>query len=220
MDDAPTLTLADAGALVGGYRWMEHRLFQITGSWAATCADPATRIHLLESSLQHAWHAGLWADRLPVLDHVDPEALTVPSGPAARPLFDAVWALAAHESPAGGAGSPASDVRRLAALYRVTLPRLVAGYSHHLAMASPVAEAPTIRALRLVLRDETESWQAGEAILQALLTRPELVAAAAETQRALETIVVEAGIGTGIVPWPDGGGAAARGAPVGGAPVR
>jgi len=212
VDDGPTLTLADAGALVGGYRWMEHRLFRITGSWAATCTDPAVQLHLLESSHQHAWHARLWADRLPALDHVDPEALTAPFGAAARPLFDAVetlpGTLLSPDAPGTRSGSIGGsvdplDVRRLSALYRVTVPRLIATYGRHLARASAVTEAPTIRALRLVLRDEMESWQAGEALLEALLTVPGLALVAAETQRGLESIVVEAGIGTGLAPWPD-----------------
>ena len=224
MDDGPTLMLADAGALVGGYRWIEHRLFQITGSWAATCREPAVKLHLLEASYQHAWHAGLWADRLPSLDHVDPEALSVPFGPASRPLLDAVEGGTRSAPPGPGPGvapgpvpgtaadADPLDAVRLAALYRVTVPRLVATYGRHLAMATAVADGPTIRALRLVRRDEVESWLAGEALLEALLASPEAAAAAAETQRELEAIVVGAGIGVGIVPWPDvAGGAAPRG---------
>ena len=90
MDEHPSLDLLAAAEMIGGYRWLEHRLFEITGAWSAQAHDPAVRLHLFEASHQHAWHAQLWADRLPLLDQLDPEALSVPYGPAAGPLIDAL----------------------------------------------------------------------------------------------------------------------------------
>jgi hypothetical protein len=200
--------LADAAAMIGSHRWVEHRLFEMTGAWSATGAHPAVRLHLFEMSHQHAWHAQLWADRLPALDGVDPEALSVPLGPALGPLFEGVWstgtAPGAADGPeaqrAGAEPGPATDVARLSALYRVVLPRLIATYGRHLATSSVVSDSPTIRALELVLRDETAQWQAGECLLQSLLADPEACHVAAEAQRTLEVLVVTTGVGPGLVP--------------------
>jgi hypothetical protein len=210
------LALPDAGHLVGGYRWLEHRLFEITGAWSGEAGAPALRVHLFEASHQHAWHADMWADRLPVLDGTDPEALTVPVGPVAGPLLDELDELAAR-----AASGPDADVTWLTGLCRVVLPRLIATYGRHLAAASAVTDAPTVRVLRLVLRDEVESWQAGESLLQSFIVAPENAAAAAAAQTRLESVVVgarvgagvgadvggAAGAGVGIMPWP---GAAAQ----------
>ncbi len=192
---APGLTLDQLAAIAGGYRWFEHSLFELTGTWAATAHAPAARVHLDEVSLQHAWHADLWGDRVPVLDRIDPDRLLRPPAPAFGTLVGAMAELTQ-------AGRGDADVRRLAALYRVAIPRLLATYDQHLRETSPASDGPVIRVLRLVLRDEAESWQAGETLLQSLLTGPEQVAAASETQLALESLVVEAGAGAGLVAWP------------------
>jgi hypothetical protein len=219
--DGASRTLAESAALLGSHRWTEHQLFELTGAWAATAGTPAVRVHLFEVSHQHAWHAQLWADRLPALDGVDPEALSVPLGPALGPLLDAVRSIGAgsppregqNVPPGGGAsgqevpdgpdgtGSAASpDVAQLTALYRVTVPRLVVTYRRHLASASTVTDRPTIRALELVLRDETASWEAGEGLLQSLLAQPGAPDLAAGVQRTLESLVVGSGVAAGLVP--------------------
>jgi hypothetical protein len=168
---------------------MEQRLFELSGAWAAEVTVPEVQIHLDQVSGQHAWHAELWMARLPVLDGTDPEALTRPAGPAVGPLFDALV-------------DSSGTVERLAGLYRVVLPRLLVTYDRHLLRAAPVADAPTVRALRLVRRDEIESWQEGEALLQRLLVGPGDAAAAAAVQQRLESSVVASAVGEGLVPWP------------------
>jgi hypothetical protein len=184
------LTLTRSAELYGAYRWMERRLFELTGSWAAEAVEPEVRLHLDVVSGQHAWHAELWEARLPMLDGTDREALTRPGGPVAEPLF-------------GALSEPATTVERLAGLYRVVVPRLLVTYHRHLQRAAPVADAPAVRALRLVRRDEVESWEAGEHLLQELLAGPEDAAVAAAVQARLETPVAGSGVGSGLLPWPD-----------------
>ena len=75
------------------------------------------------------------------------------------------------------------------------LPRLVAGYGHHLSRAAPVTDAPVIRVLRLVLRDDIEAWQATEAMIQALVRRPHDVAVVTAHQQELEQMVAGSGVG-------------------------
>lgn len=201
---APTsgLTLAQAAARFGAYRWVEQRLFELTGAWAAEATAPDARIDLDMVSGQHGWHAALWADRLPVLDGADHDALTRPGGPVLGPFF-------------GELSRQQGTVARLAGLYRVALPRLIVTYDRHLARATAAADAPAVRALRLVRRDEIEAWQAGEALLERLLARPEDAASAAQVQARLEATVVAAGGGSGLLPWPGdpGAEAPARGGP-------
>lgn len=188
------LTLFRTAELVGAYRWTERRLFELTGAWAVEADAPAVRLHLDRVSAEHAWHAELWAARLPVIDGVDPDALTRPLGPAVGPLMEALAATA-------------GTVGRLAGLYRVVLPRLLVTYHRHLERAVAVADGPVVRALRLVRRDEAESWAQGESLLEGALATPSDADAAAEVQRRLEATVVAAGAGEGLVPWPEGAGA-------------
>lgn len=192
------LPLEQWAALVGAYRWIEQRLFELAGSWVQLTADPETRLHLDLVSGEHGWHAELWEERLPVLDRLDPASLTRPLGPALGPLFAEVHRLD-HADRAGQTGT----VLRLAILYRVLVPRLLATYERHLRRSVPVSDGPTIRVLRMVVRDELESWQAGETLLERATCTPDDVTLAADTQARLETIVVNARVGAGLVPWPD-----------------
>jgi len=204
---ATALPIHLAAHLVGAYRWTEHRLFELTGAWAAEVPVPAVQVHLAGAAGQHAWHAELWAERLPVLDGVDPEALTRPLGPAMGPLLAALAGDPAAAPAPAPAGDPAASgghgvVQRLTGLYRVVMPRLLTSYALHLTRVVPATDGPTIRALTLVSRDDLELWRAGEALLQEVLRRPHDVAVAAAVQQRLESVVVAEGAGPGLVPWP------------------
>ena len=196
------LTLAQAAERFGAYCWVERRLFELTGAWAAEAIPPEARIHLDVVSGQHGWHAGLWADRLPVLDGVDHDALIRPGGPAMGPLLDEL-------------SRQPDTTARLAGLYRVVVPRLIVTYGRHLRRARAAADAPAVRALRLVRRDEVEAWQAGEALLEQLLVRPEDAALAAAVEARLEGTVVTEWGGSGLLAWPvdPGGEACVEGGP-------
>jgi len=210
-DDRSTpgpLPLGTGAALLGGYRWIEQALFELLGSWVGDVALPAVQVFLDGQSARHAWHAQLWADRLPVLTGVDPDGLTRPPEPAGVVLA----ALAGH-APAdgasfasdgqdGSAAGPQGVLPRLAGLYRVVLPRLVVSYGRHLAATSAVTDGPVIRALRLVLADEVEDWHAGERLVQRLVARPHDVAAVHDAQQRLESLVVAGSVTTGLVPFP------------------
>jgi len=184
-----SLPLSVTASLVGGYRWIEQRLFELLGAWAAEATRPELRAHLDEQSARHAWHASLWADRLPVRDGVSADELTVAPAVAAR-------VLAVLDE------SRSETAPLMAGLYRVVLPRLVTGYTRHLGATAPVSDGPVIRALGLVLTDEIEDWHAGERVVQGLLTRPDDVAPVSALVQTLESAAVEAGTGTGLTGWP------------------
>ncbi|HXR54581.1 MAG TPA: hypothetical protein VN793_05990 [Acidimicrobiales bacterium] len=188
IEEPTPLDLHQAAGLVGAYCAIERRLFELTGS-SATGPEmaPDVQVYLDALSAEHAWHAELWADRLPVVSGIDAQALVVIPAPA-REVLDEV-----------ATGGP---VETLAGLFRVVLPRLIVSYAHHQAAASAASEPPTLRALRLILSDEVEALVAGEALVQRLLGTSEAVAAAGRTVIGLETRLAEAGVVPGLVPWP------------------
>lgn len=188
-DGDRSLPLSVTASMVGGYRWIEQRLFELLGRWGAEATPPELRVHLDAQSARHAWHASLWADRLPVRDGVSADELT-----AAPPVAARVLALLDE--------SRSDAAPLMAGLYRVVLPRLVTGYTRHLGATSPVSDGPVIRALRLVLTDEIEDWHAGERLVQGLLTGPDDVAAVSALHQKLESAVVEAGSSGGLTGWP------------------
>src|SRR5208282_3353050 len=77
------LPLGRTAALVGEYRRIEAALYAATGAWVVDMPVAAAQVHLDAQSMRHAWHAELWAERLPVVAGLDPDALTRPSGAAA-----------------------------------------------------------------------------------------------------------------------------------------
>jgi hypothetical protein len=137
--DGPTfLSLESAAQRHGGWRWVERRLYELSGSRSATAGlTAATRVHLFEAATRHAWHAQLWAERLPVLAGWDPETLTVP--PSRR-------AEAALEELDGAAGEAAL----LQGLYGGVVPALLDAYRRHAGALSEAAGAPVLRVLRVV----------------------------------------------------------------------
>jgi hypothetical protein len=204
-----SLPLETTAALVGEYRWIETALYATLGAWVVDLPLAGVQVHLDAQSMRHAWHAELFADRLPVRSGVDPDALTRPS-PAAAALLAAMDGVepvgdgpGASWPPEGEAVPRPGALPRLAGLYRVVLPRLVTTYTRHLWVTSPVADAPLRRALTLVLRDATEDWMAGERLVQRLVDRPHDVAAVYEFLERLESVAVGAGAHSGIVALPD-----------------
>lgn len=166
---------------IGHYRWWEMRLFELLGAWARSMPEHEAAARLGDHSHRHAWHAELWGDLIPEIEHLSADrVVAAPDG-----LDDVVGVLE------GGAAADSLD--RLAGVYRVVLPRLVAAYGHHLDHTLPATDGPTMRALRLVLGDLTEELQQGERLLQGLVTSPDDVERAGGRARELETIIVSAG---------------------------
>ena len=209
VSDTAPLGLEVSAALVGEYRWIEHALYRLLGQWVTEMPIAAVQVHLDAQSMRHAWHAELFADRLPVMAGADPDVWTAPSAPTTA-LFAA---LSGSTPPTTGSApiAPSGDedvfehpgaLPRLAALHRVVLPRLVTTYELHLQLASPMTDAPVARALRLVLNDEVEDWQAGERMVERLVSRPHDVAAVYQFLQRLEAVVVGAGATSGLVAIP------------------
>lgn len=170
------VSLEEAGRVIGGYRWLEHRLFELTGKLSAEIEDDAARLYLSVVSGQHAWHEELWQNHLPVVKNLDPDTFTQPSSDG----IEAAITLLEHKN---------SCVERLAAIYRVVLPHMIVGYERHLAICNEVVDAPIMRSLRLVLRDEHEAWSAGEGVVESLLGSKDLIRAASRYCEQAEQLI-------------------------------
>ena len=177
--------LDDAVERAGHHRWAEMRLFEVMGGWVQTVPEPDVKIRLHTDSYHHAWHAELWAQRLPGAPRAAGEALTVPGDEGMGRVMDALGAM----------GGDAGTLEKLVGLYRVVLPRRVATCRRHRETASEVRDGPAIRVLDLVLGDEEEDWRRGELLLQSLLRTEEDVHRAAAHQAHLEALLVAAGPG-------------------------
>ncbi len=149
-------TIEELAALVGAYTWLERRLFELTGGWAAGGADhdgpeaaaAECRVWCAAASRRHGALAGRWAERLPVRAGVDATSLVVPpDGPLAPSLEE----LAVAEALPG-----------FGLLVGTVLPWLGGVYTAHLERASPVSEAPVMEILvegRYAVAGELRSGQ-------------------------------------------------------------
>ena len=199
------LPIEVAGRVLGAYAWVEHRLFEVAGGFAATEPEPEAAIFFDVQSRRHAWHAELFAGLLPVLPGVDHGTLVSPPG---LELETAMASLA--ELPGAAA--------RLAVLSRLLLPRIVAGYRRHLELAAPVADGPATRALGLVVADEREAVRLGEDVLEHLARHDARASADAAAALAGIEALLPPGTARGLVAWPGaapGGGAGDAGSQVG-----
>jgi hypothetical protein len=151
----PPLTLTEAARVVGGYVWVEERLFEILGGWVPSTPEPEVKLHLAAASHHHAWYASLWRDRLPELRELDGESFVTPPAAGVEALLATL------------ATAPAT-IERLVGLYRVLLPHQVASYQRHLERASAITDGPTIRALTLVVADNRADHEEGERLVQSL----------------------------------------------------
>lgn len=178
------LSLEEGARLAGHHLWLEMRLFEVLGGWVTTAPELEVKAHLATHSRRHGWHAELWHEHLPRVAGIDADALVAPPHDLAA---EAIAALA----------EPAATVERLAGLYRVVVPRLVAATAARLEGTSPVAEAALARSLRFVLADDLDEWRDGEALLQSLIASADEVDRVAAHQARIEKLVVAAGGLTG-----------------------
>ncbi len=189
------LTLEESAELVGRYCFFERRLFEILGSWSTGLAEPAVQVHLDRISRHHAWHAELFGERLPVIGEVAAETWVRPDETTIQALSSSLASLEIDSS-------RHAALRCVGALYRVVVPRIVATYDRHFSATASVCDGPLQRAFDLVLRDEVRDWRAGEALLQDLITGPDDVAVVAQVAHRLESQIVAAHRGGGLLQGP------------------
>lgn len=180
---SPSFTIEDHARRVGNYQWIEMKLFETLGGWVPVIPELDVKLRLGTQSHHHAWHAELWEQRLPELREMERDGLTRPANDLVVAFVDAL-----NEPRA-----PELTLEKLVGVFRVLLPHKIATYSFHLHATSPIADAPTRRALRFMLQDECDDWREGEALVQSLLATPDDVQRAGAHQARLETLLVQAG---------------------------
>jgi hypothetical protein len=175
------LTIDEAARRIGGYKWLEMRLFEVFGSAMSLVKEPQLKVVVGEQCYHHAWHAELWHTRLPALREMSGDQFAQPAHPGVEQLLEAI--------------SLAEDSLELfTGVYRVLLPYKIAAYTDHLANTSPITDGPTIRSLHQVLTDEMADWRIGQSLLQSLLGHAEDVDRVAAFQARLEKMVVGVGL--------------------------
>lgn len=176
----PSIPIEETARLVSHYAWMEGSLFETLGSWVRSVPEPEVKIMLATQAPEHGWHAQLWLESLPGLARGQSDEgrdLARPRDETSRRFMEAV-----------ADPRPNRTVERLAAVYRVVLPRQFSVYSAHLTRCTDVADKPVARLLRVVLADVVSAWQAGEVALESLLSTDSDVRHAAARQADLEVL--------------------------------
>jgi hypothetical protein len=174
--------LEEAARLAGAFCWGESRLFEVLGGWVADTDETDAKLMFDRHSRHHAWRAGQWRERLPVLAGADPDSLVVPPSPR---LEAAYYALADTDGTVG----------RLAGAYRFALPRLAGWYRSYRDAANPASDGSGLRTAEIVSRDVHHDWRDGELLLQTVLTDDASVTRAAHAVAALERLSVGLEIG-------------------------
>ena len=147
--DAPLDLLSNA-VLLGARTWTERELHRLVGAWARTSDD---RVAVLADRLAmgHARRADVLYARLPQLRELPADSLVAAPG-------ERTARVVAH------LGQLDDDHVRLAAWTEVSA-ALIGGYRAQLGRATPVADAPLLRCLPLLLDELALDRLAAEAVL-------------------------------------------------------
>lgn len=172
------------------YRHVEERTMRIMGGWIALTPELPAKILLGRHVWDDAQHADLWRRRLP--------ELRASVQPAEAPAEGLVRFLAEMES----AERPEQTPERLAGLYRVLKPHMIAVYADHLGCVNPIYEPPTQRILERCLDDERRHVAAGAVVLDAVVRQDDARRRAAAWAERLQTLLEAAGGVTGAWPPP------------------
>ena len=163
----------DSARLCRNYRYAAERMTRIMAGWIALTPELSAKLLLGRHVWDNAQHADAWGRRLPEL-----RAHAQESEPANDAFVAFMDAIEAPEA-------PGETVERLAGVYRVLKPHLLAVYVKHLESANPVYEPPTCRILVRCIEDERRHIGAGETIIRHLAESPGAEARAAAWQAKL-----------------------------------
>lgn len=131
----PGPDIAAAARRIGHYVWVAARLYEITGEWATTTADPSDRIAFAGVAGSFAWQADEWRRRLPRLAEADVELLIRPPTSRAEAALEE---LAATPEP-----DRARALEDLVGRFDTVLAR-------HGAAASPLRDGPLLRSIERI----------------------------------------------------------------------
>ena len=175
----------DSARICRSYRYACERMTRILAGWIALTPELSAKLLLGRHVWDNAQHADAWGMRLPELRAHAQES--EPANDAFVAFMDAI------EAP----DAPGETVERLAGIYRVLKPHLLAVYVKHLENANPIYEPPTCRILSRCIEDEVRHVGAGETIIRHLAASREAQARAAAWQAKLTEMLEAAGGVTG-----------------------
>src|SRR5437016_8356879 len=132
---------------------------RIMAGWIALTPELSAKLLLGRHVWDNAQHADAWGKRLPELRARAQQS--EPANDAFAAFMDAIEA-------------PGETVERLAGIYRVLKPHLLAVYVKHLEGANPIYEPPTCRILSRCIEDERRHIGAGETIIGHLAASAEI----------------------------------------------
>jgi hypothetical protein len=173
--------LVDTARRVGHHVWVERQLFAWLGESAGVAAGPAVAVFLGEQASRHGWHAELLFERLPQVGGMDPEELVRSGGHAVGAVIGAACRPVAGDV----------AVQALAGHCRVVLPALIESYRSLMGGASEVADGSLVRSLRMVVTDDLDEWQRGDALVRRVVTDPSELREVLDHQSDLELLMME-----------------------------
>ena len=178
---APSRSLHEMADLLGGRVWLERRLFESLGRWSSTAGAAPVRVHLADASRRHGWHAQVWFERMPELSDFDVEARV--RAPDER-VVELLRLLDEVPDPV-----ELSATVRLDGYHRVLLPAMLSAYRATLDRLGVAADASVARWSRLVLADDVDERERGDAVLRHLVLGDAELEAVAASRRRLEAVL-------------------------------
>ncbi len=167
----------DSARLCRNYRYACERMTRIMAGWIALTPELSAKLLLGRHVWDNAQHTDAWGRRLPELRAHAQES--------APPNDDFVAFMDAIEAPE----ERGRTAERLAGIYRVLKPHLLAVYEEHRRHANPVYEPPTCRILERCIEDERRHIAAGDTIIRHLAAIPESQSRVAAWQAKLESLL-------------------------------
>ena len=143
------MQIDEAARRIGELAWVEQRLFEVLGAWAASTAEPGLKVAFATESRLHGDHVLTLTGVLPDTRDHDPEQAVAP--PPVDPT-----------APLDGLLEPGD---RLRTLLDEVLPAHLGELERFVAEASPVSDGPARRAVATVLDDDRAAAEAGRAWL-------------------------------------------------------
>ena len=178
----PEWTVEESIERIVNYRWAEQHLSAAMGGWVATIPELDVKSMFGPHCYQHAWHADLWRLRLPELREKDEDR----SEPANEAFVEFMDELTSPDD-------ADATIEKLVGVFRVLVPHLLAVYSFHQRVTSPILDAPTVRILKFMIDDDVEQLITGEMMIQDLARTQKLRTRAGKWQTHLDVLLGKSG---------------------------
>src|SRR5712675_2494038 len=166
---------------IQNYRYAEERMMRMMAGWIALTPELAVKLEMAKQVYDDALHTDALGKRLPEL-RAQPQ-VSRPPNEAFVTFMNAIEDKEQWED----------TIERMAGIYRVLKPHLVAHYSAHVTAANPVYEPPTLRILAHLVDDEKRHIERGLVLIDNLLDTPEKHRRAASWHAQLEELLAASG---------------------------